>query len=55
MESVGLLGIDRGFTQQKSHPVLRWMRFLFIYPALTGSNLSVPKAKRQVQDYHLKV
>ena len=25
-----------------------------IYPALTVSNLSVPKAKRQVQDAHLK-
>ena len=24
------------------------------YPALTGSNLSVSKAKRQIQDSHLK-
>ncbi|MFF5994572.1 hypothetical protein AAGS61_07410 [Lysinibacillus sp. KU-BSD001] len=30
-------------------------RRLFLYPALTGSNLSVPKAKRQVQDPHLEV
>ena len=25
-----------------------------VYPALTGSNLSVSKAKRQIQDAHLK-
>jgi len=28
---------------------------VLFYPALTGSNLSISKMKRQVQDFHLKI